>query len=51
MQNTNHRLEGRIFYENAGLRRITVNGRFPGSLNTPAKTAGERPDVSPRPCD
>ena len=41
MQNTNHRLEGQIFYENAGLRRITVNGRFPGGLNMPLKTAGD----------
>jgi hypothetical protein len=26
-------LKGQIFYENAGLRQITVNGGFPGGLD------------------
>jgi hypothetical protein len=39
IQTIEYRLEGRIFYENAGLRRISVNAGFPGGLARAAKPA------------
>jgi hypothetical protein len=47
VQNTNHRLEGQIFYENAGLRQITVNGRFPGGLKRAAQSRRRPTGCSP----